>query len=108
MSEDGDPKPLKRALERLLGGLGSPEIDVMSTLVGSWPTIIGPELASRVKAVAVRGSELVVQVEDPGWASQIAWLESRLLERIEALVGPGQITAVKARVVRQSKSLEPD
>ena len=98
MSPENTPRPLRQGLERLLNGLGAPEIDAVATLVERWPEVIGPELASRVRAVAVRGSELVVRVDDPAWASQIAWLESRLLERIDDLVGPGLITAVKARV----------
>ena len=102
MSPENGPRPLRQGLERLLDGLGAPEIAAGATLVERWPEVVGPELASRVRAVAVRGSELVVKVEDPGWASQIAWLESRLLERIADLVGPGRITAVKARVAPRS------
>ena len=98
MSPENGPRPLKQGIERLLDGLGAPEIDTVATLVERWPEVVGPELASLVRAVAVRGSELVVRVEDPAWASQIAWLESQLLERIADLVGPGRITAVKARV----------
>ena len=108
MSPENGPRPFRQGLERLLDGLGAPEIDAVSTLVERWPEVVGPELASRVRAVALRGSELVVRVEDPGWASQIAWLESRLLERIDGLVGPGRITAVKARVAPRSGLTEAD
>ena len=108
MSAENGPRPLRQGLERLLDGLGTPDIDAVATLVERWPEVVGPELASRVRAVAVRGSELVVRVEDPAWASQIAWLESRLLERIADLVGPGRITVVKARVAPRSRSTGVD
>ena len=101
MSPDNGPQLLRQSLEHLLKGLGASEIDAMSTLVDRWSEVVSPELASRVRAVAVRGTEFVVEVEDPGWASQIDWLESRLLERIADLVGPGCITAVRARVAPQ-------
>jgi hypothetical protein len=39
-----------------------------------------------------------VSVDDPAWASQISWLETQLLERIDGMVGPGRITAVRVRV----------
>ena len=103
MSSNTEPRPLRQSLERLLDGLGAPEIDAVATLVDRWPEVVGQELASRIKAVAIRGAELVVRVEDPGWASQIAWLESQLLDRIADLVGPGRITAVRVRVVPQSE-----
>ncbi len=96
------PVPLRRSLERLLSGMGSPEIDATASILESWPEIIGPELASRIVAVAVRGPELIVRVEDPAWASQLRWLERQLLDRIEALVGPGRITAVTAKVAPQT------
>jgi hypothetical protein len=44
---------------------------------------------------------LLVRVDDPAWASQIAWLEAQLLDRINGLVGPGRITSVKATVARR-------
>ena len=82
-----------------MAGLGSPEIKATATIIERWPEIVGPELARGMVAVAVRGSDLVVRVEDPAWASQLGWLEQQLLTRVEALVGPGRITSVTARVV---------
>ena len=70
----------------------------MATLLDRWPEVVGEGLASRLKAVAVRGSELLVGVDDPAWASQISSLETHLLERIDGIIGPGRITAVRVRV----------
>ena len=93
------PVPIRRALERLMSSMGAPEIDATTTILDAWPEIVGQELASRIAAVAVRGSELMVRVDDPAWASQLGWLEQQLLARIESLVGPGRITSVSARVI---------
>jgi hypothetical protein len=90
--------PIRRSLERLLAGMGSLEIDSMATLLDRWPEVVGDGLATRIRAVAVRGSELLVSVDDPAWGSQISWLETQLLERIDGIVGPGRITAVRVRV----------
>jgi predicted nucleic acid-binding Zn ribbon protein len=83
-----------------MAGLGAPEIDATTTIVESWSEIVGPELAKGVVAVAVRGKELLVRVDDPAWASQISWLEAQLLDRINNLVGPGRVTSVRATVAR--------
>ena len=101
MTLSRNPVPLRQSLEYLLAGLGAPKIDSVTKLMDSWPEVVGPKLATKVKAVSVKGSELVVRVEDPAWASQIAWLESQLLQRIATLIGPDRITTVTARVVRQ-------
>ena len=98
MSPDRGPVPIRASLEKLLAGLGSPEIDSMTMLVERWPEVVGERLAERIHAVAVRRRELLVTVDDPAWASQIAWLEAQLLERVEGIVGPGRIVAVRVRV----------
>ncbi|MEC8947555.1 MAG: DUF721 domain-containing protein [Actinomycetota bacterium] len=102
MTRRSGPVPLRQTLERLLAGLGAPDIDSTTLVVERWPEVVGEELATHVRAVAVRGSELVVGVDDPAWASQVAWLEARLLERLDVLVGRGTITAVKVRVEPQN------
>ena len=102
MKRPTGPVPLRRTLERLLAGLGAADIDSTTLIVERWPEVVGEDLAAHVRAVAVRGTELVVGVDDPAWASQVAWLEARLLERLDVLVGRGTITAVKVRVEPQN------
>jgi len=98
MGEERGPTPIRKSLERLLAGMGSPQIDSVATLMDRWPEVVGDNLSERIRAVAVRGSEILVSVDDPAWASQISWLEAQLLERIAGIVGPGRITAVRVRV----------
>ena len=98
MGEERGPTPIRKSLERLLAGMGSPEIDSVATLMDRWPEVVGDHLSERIRAVAVRGSEILVSVDDPAWASQISWLEAQLLERIAGIVGPDRITAVRVRV----------
>ncbi|HCV35729.1 MAG: DUF721 domain-containing protein [Acidimicrobiales bacterium] len=101
MNSESGPTPIRRSLDQLMTSLGVPEIDATVTIVEQWPEIVGPELAEGVVAVAVRGQELLVRVDDPAWASQIAWLEAQLLDRINDLVGPGKVTSVRARMARR-------
>ena len=98
MKPDRGPVPIRRSLERLLAGMGAPQIDDTMTIIEQWPEIVGARLAERIEAVAVSGSELLVAVHDPAWASQVSWLEAQLLERIGDLIGPGKITSVRVRV----------
>lgn len=90
--------PLRAGIERVLSHLGAPEVDATTELVDHWAEIVGPELASRVEAVAVRGSELIVRVTDPAWASQLSWLEPQLLDRVSARIGRGRIDRITPRV----------
>ena len=92
-----DPIHLRSVLEQLLKDFGTPEIKVVTSVVDQWQEIVGIDLAKKVAAVAVSGSELIVQVDDPAWASQISWLEKQLLDKIESLVGEEKITSIRVR-----------
>ena len=92
-----DPIHLRSVLEQLLKDFGTPEIKVVTSVVDQWQEIVGIDLAKKVSAVAVSGSVLIVQVDDPAWASQISWLEKQLLDKIESLVGEEKITSIRVR-----------
>ena len=92
-----DPIHLRSVLEQLLKDFGTPEIKVVTSVVDQWQEIVGVDLAKKVSAVAVSGSALIVQVDDPAWASQISWLEKQLLDKIESLVGEEKITSIRVR-----------
>ena len=66
-------------------------------IVDQWEEIVGHDLAAKISAVAVSGSELIVRVDDPAWASQINWLEKQLLDKITSLVGEEKITSIRTR-----------
>tara|TARA_B110000438_G_C15814486_1_gene651316 strand:+ start:1161 stop:1460 length:300 start_codon:yes stop_codon:yes gene_type:complete len=93
-----EPVKLGIVLEQLLTGLGSPEIKAITSLVDQWEDVVGPELAIKVSAVAVKGSELIVRVDDPAWANQISWLEQQILLRIDSLIGANKITSLHVQV----------
>ena len=92
-----DPVHLRSVLEQLLKDFGTPDIKVVTSVVDQWEEIVGPDLAKKVSAVAVSGSELIVRVEDPVWGSQISWLENQLLNKIESLIGAEKITSIRVR-----------
>ena len=98
MKSENDPEALKKVIEKLLKNLGAPDTNTITNLIEKWPEIVGLEFAKYVTVVAVRESQLVVQVEDPSWASQIAWLENTLLEKISGLFGENQIISIKAQI----------
>ena len=92
-----DPVHLRSVLEQLLKDFGTPDIKVVISVVDQWEEIVGPDLAKKVSAVAVSGSELIVRVDDPVWGSQISWLENQLLNKIESLIGAEKITSIRVR-----------
>tara|TARA_B100001250_G_scaffold183518_1_gene157969 strand:- start:2979 stop:3278 length:300 start_codon:yes stop_codon:yes gene_type:complete len=92
-----EPVHLRSVLEQLLKDFGTPDIRVVTSIVDQWEEVVGIDLAAKISAVAVSGSELIVRVDDPAWASQINWLEKQLLDKITNLVGEEKITSIRVR-----------
>ena len=94
-----EPVHLRSVLEQLLKDFGTPDITVVTSIIDQWEEIVGSDLASKISAVAISGSELIVRVDDPVWASQISWLESQLLDKITRLIGEEKITSIRVRTI---------
>ena len=92
-----EPVHLRSVLEQLLKDFGTPDIRVVTSIVDQWEEVVGLDLAAKISAVAISGSELIVRVDDPAWASQINWLEKQLLDKITNLVGEEKITSIRVR-----------
>ena len=94
---NSEPVHLRSVLEQILKDFGTPDINSITSIVDQWEDIVGSELASKISAVAFKGSELIVQVDDPAWASQLTWLESQLLTKIEEILGAEKVSSIRVR-----------
>lgn len=54
---------------------------------GRWEEAVGAALAAHVQPVKLDGSTLVVQVDDPAWATQLKFLDSTLKQRLAEIAG---------------------
>src|SRR5687768_4105075 len=100
-SADGradEPAPIAASLDRVLRSLRVPAARTVKTVFTEWPELAGPGLAAHAHPVALRDGELVVEVDDPAWASQLRWLEPELRTRLEALPGGPKIDRIRFRL----------
>jgi len=98
-SEERDPHAISVSLERLLGGLNAPSVDVLSAVFGEWERIVGPDLAEQSSPKSIDGDELTISVGDPAWASEFQWLEKELLQRVSEVTGTDRIRRLRIRVL---------
>ena len=94
------PKPIGESLERLLGNLNAPSVDVLDVVFRSWDSIVGPDLAEHTRPTAVDGDVLNVAASDPAWATEFRWLESEVVKRLAEATGTDRIQRVQVRVAR--------
>ncbi|MEM7139453.1 MAG: DUF721 domain-containing protein [Actinomycetota bacterium] len=95
------PQRLGRALDRLMGTLRAPSVDVLDSVFSRWPEIVGDDVATHCRPVSIEGDTLTVEAEDPTWASELRWLEKDLLTRVAEVAGSDRISAVNVRVARR-------
>jgi predicted nucleic acid-binding Zn ribbon protein len=98
-----DPKPVGAGLDRVVKGLGGPSVETVGGVFGRWGEIVGDQIAAHTRPLAVRDGALQVAVDDPAWAPELRFLEPRILERLEAVLGTDEIDRVEVRV-RPSKT----
>ena len=79
-------KPVSRAVDRLLRGLGIAADVARADAVDRWPAaataVFGPDGATTT-AVAVDGATLIVTVPSSAWASEVRLRERELVAALE-------------------------
>jgi predicted nucleic acid-binding Zn ribbon protein len=71
----------------------------MGGVFGRWDEAVGDAVAKHVKPVKLDGARLVVEVDDPAWATQLRFLETTLKQRLLDVAGV-TIETIEARVRR--------
>jgi predicted nucleic acid-binding Zn ribbon protein len=86
-----------RRLSESLGRYRTP----LSLVLDVWRDVVGESVAGHAKPVAVRQGTLVVDVDDPVWATQLRWLGNDLLGKLAEAVGSPVAERVEIRVGRR-------
>ncbi len=95
-----DPVPISAALDSVLrslrGGAGRREI---GGVFGRWDETVGPVVAANVRPVRLEARTLLVEVQDPAWATQVRFLADELRARLAETSGV-EIDEIDVRVAR--------
>ncbi len=65
-----------------------------------WPEAVGPHIAAHTGRVFLRGNELVVQVDSPIWATELAAMSELLKERLNEAMGKAEVRTIRFTVSR--------
>lgn len=103
-----DPVPINDSLNSVVRSLRNDAPDSLSPtqtasqmggVFGRWAEAVGEAVANHVKPVKLDGTKLVVEVDDPAWATQLRFLETALRQRLLEVAGV-TIETIEARVRR--------
>jgi predicted nucleic acid-binding Zn ribbon protein len=98
---DEDPVPLSDALEGVLrslrGGAGRAEV---RGVFGQWDETVGDAIAAHVRPVRLERGVLLVEVDDPSWATQVRILLDEIRSRLATVTGV-VVERIEIRVARR-------
>jgi predicted nucleic acid-binding Zn ribbon protein len=82
------------------GAPSGPTMASMGGVFGRWEAAVGPAVAAHVQPVRLDGARLVVEVDDPAWATQLRFLEETMKRRLAEEAG-AHIETIEVRVRRR-------
>ncbi|MEX0847188.1 MAG: DUF721 domain-containing protein [Ilumatobacteraceae bacterium] len=104
-----DPIPLGESLTGVVRSLRGPEpagttssAAAMGGVFGKWHDAVGDAVARHVQPIKLDGTRLVVEVDDPAWATQLKFLEADLRARLLEVTG-ARIEHFDVRVKRPGR-----
>ena len=89
---------MSESLDRISRSLGGSAPDVLSTVFAHWEEVVGPAIADHANPLSLRDGVLVVSVPEPAWATQLRFLERRILERLREAAGQDVAARIEVRV----------
>ncbi len=84
---DREPIPIGESLDSVMRSLRGPGRQAVSGVFGRWAEVVGPQVADHVTPCKLDGGVLLVEVDDPAWATQLAFMTDTIRERLDSVVG---------------------
>ena len=95
-----DPIPISSALDGVVKSLRGPSREAVGGLFGRWTEAVGEQVAKHVAPRKLDEGTLIVEVDDPAWATQVKFLTPMITERLLAVAGV-RIDRIEVRVERR-------
>lgn len=92
-----DPQPIGDTVRGWLSKTGASKELAKAALFTRWAEIVGPGIADHCVPASLVDGELVLQAESTAWATQLRMLAGTLTQRINAEIGRGAVTQIRAK-----------
>ena len=92
------PRPVNESLDKVTRALGGAEAAVLAAIFGRWKDIVGSAVSAHAWPISVVDGTLTIGVDQPGWATQLTYLERDLCRRIAEVSGADAVRRVRVTV----------
>lgn len=96
-----DPVPISDSLDGVVRSLRGPGRRAVGGVFGRWSDAVGAQISEHVRPIKLDAGVLVVEVDDPAWATQVKFLVPTIIERLREVAGV-EIERVEVRVDRRN------
>jgi predicted nucleic acid-binding Zn ribbon protein len=93
----GSPKPLSEGLDAVVRSLHGADVPTIRGVFDGWADAVGPVIAAHVAPVKLEGTVLLVEVDEPAWATQVRFLEQDMRARLRTAAG-AEVDRIEVRV----------
>ena len=100
-SVSDQPVPLTSSLDAMMRSLRGADRIQVGGVFGKWDDAVGPTVAAHVRPVKLDRGVLLVEADEPAWATQVKFLADTIVERLESVAGV-EVDRVDVRVARGS------
>jgi predicted nucleic acid-binding Zn ribbon protein len=98
-----EPVPISRSLDSIMKSLRGTDRIQIGGVFGRWDEAVGPTVSAHVRPVRLDDGVLVVEADEPGWATQVKFLSGDIIGRL-ADVAHVRIERIEVRVGRAGRS----
>ena len=95
---DPDPTSLSASVDAVVRGLRGTSARSVAGLFEGWDEAVGPQVAAHARPLVLDAGTLVVEVDEPGWATQLRFLEHDLIERLGEHLHGAALSSIEVRV----------
>lgn len=101
------PRPVSEGLDSLARRLGAPTASSIGAVFAGWEEAVGPGVAAHSRPVALNHGVLTVAVDQPAWATQLRYLTTTLLTRVNDIAGADAVSRIDIRVQAEQAAATP-
>ncbi len=104
-----EPISLAESLERVVrslrpvdaaAGVVQPSVAVIGGVFGRWDDAVGPAISAHARPVRLDGTHLLIEVDEPAWATQIRFYQDTVRRRLAEVAG-ATVETIDVRVRRR-------
>ena len=96
------PRPMSGSVDRLMKHMKAPEVSIIESVFSRWPELVGDVIGSHTRPVRIEEGALLIEVDDPAWASEMEWMGEELVRQIRTKLETDQVRGLKVRIARAS------